>query len=90
MSALEFFKDEIKEYARLKIISEMALVKEHIRLLEQKHSCNLKGMENKIAEGKESFDLWDDYMEMKAYHHSLEELKNKVKELDHVKDIKIT
>ncbi|CEP67746.1 Uncharacterized [Moorella glycerini] len=90
MSALEVFKDEIKEYARLKIISEMVLIKEHIKLIEQKYGCNLKEMEQRIAAGKENFDLWDDYMEMKAYQRSLDELKNKIKELDHVKDIKIT
>lgn len=32
MGVLEVFSDEIKEYKRLKIISEMVLVKEHIKL----------------------------------------------------------
>ena len=89
MGILEVSKSEIKEYQKLKIISEMVLLKEHIKLFEQKYGCSFKEFEGRIKQAAEDFESWDDYLEWKAYQRSFEELKKKIGEIDHAKDIRI-
>ncbi|GEM_PF-2343236 len=67
MGTLEVSKNEIKEYQKLKIISEMVLLKEHIKLFEQKYECNFKEFEVCIKQAAEDFERWNDYLEWKAY-----------------------
>ena len=90
MDVLEVFEDEIKEYKRLKIISEMVLVREHIRLFEQKYGCSFQDFEKRVQQEAENFTQWDDYIEWKAYQKSFEGLKKKIGEIEHAKDIRIT
>ncbi|MDH7579009.1 MAG: hypothetical protein QHH75_14620 [Bacillota bacterium] len=89
MGVLEVFSDEIKEYKRLKIISEMVLVKEHIKLFEQKYGCAFQDFEKKVKQEAEDFGQWDDYIEWKAYQKSFEGLKKKIGEIEHAKDVRI-
>lgn len=89
MGILEVSKSEIKEYQKLKIISEMVLLKEHIKLFEQKYGCSFQEFEGRIRQSAEDFESWDDYLEWKAYQRSFEELKKKIGEIDRAKDIKI-
>jgi len=89
MGVLEVSKSEIKEYQKLKIISEMVLLKEHIKLFEQKYGCILKEFEERIKQTAEDFESWDDYLEWKAYQRNFEELKKKIGEIDRAKDIRI-
>jgi hypothetical protein len=89
MSILEVSKSEIKEYQKLKIISEMVLLKEHIKLFEQKYECSFKEFEANIKQVAEDFASWDDYLEWKAYQRSFEDLKKKIGEIERAKDIKI-
>ncbi|KFD40973.1 hypothetical protein HY02_10505 [Peptococcaceae bacterium SCADC1_2_3] len=89
MGILEVSKSEIKEYQKLKIISEMVLLKEHIKLFEQKYGCNFEEFEGRIKQAAEDFESWDDCLEWKAYQRSFEELKKKIGEIERAKDIRI-
>ncbi|SHJ68484.1 hypothetical protein [Desulfofundulus thermosubterraneus] len=78
MGILEVSKSEIKEYQKLKIISEMVLLKEHIKLFEQKYGCSFIEFERRIKQTAEDFESWDDYLEWKAYQRSFEGLKRRL------------
>lgn len=91
MKILKMPKDEIKEYERLKIISQMAMVKGKVELFEKKYRCSFNNFTKKVKKREnEDFNIWDDYIEWKAYAKSLEELKQKIKEIDDAEDIKVT
>ena len=82
-------RDEIKEYEKLKIISQLTPVREKIKLFESKYNCSFEEFEKKIKEEKEDFEKWDDYIEWKAYIETLKDLTAKLKEIEDVKDIRV-
>ena len=82
MKVLKIAKDEIKDYERLKIISRLAIVKGKIELFEKKYGFPFKEFNKKIKKKEnEDFNVWDDYIEWKAYIKTLEELKQRIKEI---------
>jgi len=81
--------DEIKEYEKLKIISQIAPIKEKIKIFEKKYQCNFREFKNKIKENKEKYEEWDDYIEWKAYIAALKDLQRKEREIENAKSIKI-
>ena len=82
-------KDEIIEYKKLKVISEITLTKEKVSLFERKYGCSIDEFRKRMENSKESFEEWDDYIEWKANFELLKDLENKLTELDNAKDIKI-
>jgi hypothetical protein len=79
MKTLKISKDEIKNYEKLKIISQIALVKTKIELFEKKYDCSFKNFYEKIKKTEhEDFEKWDDYIEWKAYVESLQDLEQKI------------
>jgi len=91
LKTLKISKDEIKEYEKLKVISQVAVVREKIELFEKKYRCCLDNFSKEINKREsEDFDMWDDYIEWKAYKKSLQELKQKIKEIDDAEDITVT
>lgn len=68
----------------------MAPIKDRIKLLENKYNCNFKNFEKKLKQQPEDFELWDDYIEWKAYQNKLKEIKEKIGEIKNAKDITIT
>ncbi|MBC8390811.1 MAG: hypothetical protein ISS13_04415 [Actinobacteria bacterium] len=91
MKILKIPKDEIKEYERLKIISQIAMVKGKIELFGKKYKCSFDNFAKEVKKREnEDFDIWDDYIEWKAYIKALDELKHKIKEIDNVEDITVT
>lgn len=82
--------DDVKEYEKLKIISQITPIKEKIRYFEKKYGCALEDMEKKFEDSKEDFAQWDDYIEWKAYFESLKDLEKRLKEVENAKDIRIT
>ena len=90
MSNLEILIDEVKEYKKLKLISEMIPIKERIKLFENKYDSNFLKFEKKVKQQPENFNLWDDYIEWKAYQTKFEEIKEKIGEIKNAKDITIT
>ena len=82
--------DEIKEYEKLKIISQATPIKEKVKIFENKYNCSFKEFEKKMGKNKENFGEWDDYIEWKAYLDTLEDLQRKQREIENAKHIKIT
>jgi len=87
MGTFDVLIDEVKEYKKLKLISEMLPIKERIKLLENRYDCNFKNFEKKIKKQPENFELWDDYIEWKAYQNKFDEIKGKIGEINNAKDI---
>ena len=82
-------KDEIIEYEKLKVISEITLTKEKMILFEKKYGCSIDAFIKKMEKTDENLEDWDDYIEWKAKFEILKDLENKLIELDNAKDIKI-
>ncbi|MTI86157.1 MAG: hypothetical protein FH756_20260 [Firmicutes bacterium] len=90
LDTLEVLIDEVKEYKKLKLISEMVPIKERIKLFENRYDCNFKNFEKKIKNQAENFELWDDYIEWKAYQEKFDNIKEKIGKITNAKDITIT
>jgi hypothetical protein len=91
LKTLKISKDEIKDYEKLKIISQIALVKTKIELFEKRYNCSFKDFDKKIKKTKhEDFEKWDDYIEWKSYVESLQDLDQKIREIDDAEDITVT
>jgi len=82
-------QDEIKDYLKLKTLSQLAIYKEKIRLFENKYASNFSQFEKKMISSKEEFEVWDDYIEWKAYEGLLLDLKKKLGDIDTAGHIKI-
>jgi len=91
MKVLKISQEEIKEYEKFKIYSELVYLEEKIKFFEKKYKMSFKNFEKKMKkQRREKFLWWDDYLEWKAYETKEKELKNKIKEIDAVQNIKIT
>ncbi len=87
---LKVTKEEIIDFEKLKIISELAPVKSRIKQFEKKYKCAFDVFEKKINTSREEqFEEWDDYIEWKGYFESLKSLELKSKEIENVKSIQI-
>jgi hypothetical protein len=61
---LKVTKEEIVNYEKLKIISEMASIKSRIRQFETKYKCAFETFEKKVnTANEEKFEEWDEYIE---------------------------
>ena len=87
---IEISKKEIKEYEQLKIISELTMIREKIRLFEGKYGCSLVEFNQKMGNKDENFEEWDDFIEWTAYIESEKHLIEKLDEVEKAQDIKIT
>lgn len=76
--------EDIKIFEKLKLISQMAPVKERINSVERKHGCGLEAFEDRIVHRPEDFERWDDFIEWKAYTESLKDLESKLKNIEDV------
>lgn len=84
-------KDEIKRYLKVSILSEMTQVKEKIRLFEKKYDCSFSEFEKRIKDAeKENFEMWDDYIEWKAYMERFYELKKRLRAVENAESIEVT
>ncbi len=54
--------------------SIIAIVKERISSIENKHGCSLETFEYRLKQLPENFERWDDFIEWKAYANSLKNL----------------
>ena len=82
-------QDEIKDYLKLKILSQLATYKEKIRMFENKYALNFTQFEKKMQNSEEQFEIWDDYIEWKAYEGLLIDLRKKLGDIDTAGHIKI-
>lgn len=81
--------DDIKAFEKLKLISQIAPVKERIKSFESKHRCNLDSFEEKIKQPPEDFERWDDFIEWKAYVDSLKDLESRLKKIEDATNFRI-
>ena len=87
MMSLEIHEKEIKHYTKLKIIGDLAPIKEHVKLFEKKYGLSFNDFEKQISEESEDFEKWDDYIEWKAYQRKQIDL-NKI--LDGIDNDRVT
>ncbi len=66
--------------SKMILISELAPLREHIKMLEKSKGCTFEKFEERIKSKSEEFTDWDDYIEWKAYQNKIEELQNRIKE----------
>lgn len=81
--------DDIKAFEKLKLISQMAPVKERIGSFEGKYGCTLKAFEEQLRQLPEDFERWDDFIEWKAYADSLKDLESKLKKIEDATNFRI-
>ncbi|WP_227738727.1 hypothetical protein [Thermococcus eurythermalis] len=89
MSEIIVSKRDLLIYEKLRIISELAPIRERIRAFERKYGMTLREFEEKLKDSEESFVAWDDYIEWKAYVRKFEELKKRLKEIEHAERVRI-
>ena len=88
--SLEIHEKEIKQYKKLKIIGDLAPIKEYIKLFEKKYGLSFHEFEKQVNEEPEDFERWDDYIEWKAYQEKINELNKRLGSIEDAKDIKFT
>lgn len=81
--------EDIKTFEKLKLISQIAPVKERINSYERKHGCSLEAFEDRIAHNPEDFERWDDLIEWKAYSDCLRDLESKLKKIEDATNFRI-
>ena len=89
MSEVVITRDEIIMYEKLKIISEIAPIRERIAEFERKYGMSLEEFEEKLKESEESFEAWDDYIEWKAYVRKLKDLQEKLREIENAQRVRV-
>ncbi|USS41043.1 hypothetical protein NF865_02160 [Thermococcus aggregans] len=82
-------KKDLKTYEKLKLISEIAPIRERIKMFERKYNCSLEEFEKRLKEEEEDFEAWDDYIEWRAYVKTFKELKKKLKEIEDAQGVRI-
>ena len=82
--------DEIKQYEKLKLISELSLVKVKLDLFKKLYNCTFEEFEKNIQDStEERFEEWDDYIEWKAYREKKNDIEKKMDELENATEVKI-
>ena len=89
MKAVEVSKEEVLDFLRLELISEISSISFAIDFFEKKYSKKFDEFEKGIAGHEEKYEEWDDYVEWKAYQETYKDRTKKLKELDNAEDIKI-
>lgn len=81
--------EDIKTLERLRIISQIAPMREKMRSFVRKYGCDFQEFEESIKSRPESFEAWDDLIEWKAYEQALKELELKLKRIEDAADVGI-
>ncbi len=74
--------NDIMQYKKLKLIGDIAPVREHLKLFEAKHGMLLEEFEQQLKTAAEDFEKWDDYIEWKAYSEKMIELKKALQSIE--------
>jgi len=81
--------EDIRAFEKLKLISQIAPLKERIRSLERKYKCDLKAFEDKLKQLPEDFERWNDFIEWKAYADSLKDLEARLRKIEDATNFRI-
>ena len=74
--------NDIMQYKKLKLIGDIAPVREHLKLFETKYGMLLEEFEQQLKTADEDFEKWDDYIEWKAYSEKMIELKKALQSIE--------
>jgi predicted nucleic acid-binding Zn-ribbon protein len=88
-SSIMISLEDIKAFEKLKLISEIAPLKERIRSFERKYSCDLKDFEAELKLLTEDFERWDDFIEWKAYADSVKDLEARLRKVEDATNFRI-
>ena len=80
---------DVKAFAKLSVISQLAPLKERIRYFEKKYGCDLSAFEDGIKQLPEDFERWDDFIEWKAYMESIKELEARIEMIEDAEDVRV-
>ncbi len=87
--SIKISKDEIKEYEKMKIKSQITLLNEKNILFENKYGASIEDFNESMKNKQENFEEWDDYIEWKATVEAIKDLKTKLDEIENAKDIQV-
>jgi hypothetical protein len=66
---------KVKDYYYLNVLSEYHKVKDKIQFYENKYGIDFLNFEKSVnSSEKEDFEIWDDYIEWKAFFLSLDKI----------------
>jgi len=75
-------QQDIINYAKMKLYTDLTLVKEKLALFKKKYDCDFNIFENQVKSAtEEDFERWDDYIEWKAFNQKQERLLSKIDRL---------
>lgn len=75
-------KNDIGTLLYLDILSDKLLIEEKIKLFNKKYNKSLSAIEKQINHTKtENLELWDDYIEWKAYLDFLSDINKKIDDI---------
>jgi flagellar assembly factor FliW len=69
---------------------ELYNAKERIRLLELKYQKEFLEFESWMEQTEEDFEVWNDYLQWKAYERLIKDLTQEIVDVDNATDIQIT
>jgi hypothetical protein len=77
-------KQEVGNWLLMEYMAARHTAQSRLRFFEQKYRQSWEDFDNKIKlSEKEDFDIWDDYIEWKAYVKTAKELSAKIDEVRH-------
>jgi len=78
-----FNKQGVADLLLLDVLADLHRVKRKIAHFRSKYGAELDAFESRVNTEDESFELYDDLIEWKAYRASFEDLNQRVEELKH-------
>jgi hypothetical protein len=77
-------KQQISSWVLLDYSAQKQTFQEKIGFLEKKYSTDFKSFELNLEKAiKDNFEIWDDYIEWKAYNEFLKEVLAKIEDVRH-------
>lgn len=83
-------KEDVRTFEKLITISQIAPIKERIRIFEKKYGYTFEEFEDTIKKEREDFEKWDEYIEWKAYTETLKNLESRLSAIENAQDIRVT
>ena len=81
---MEVNAEEYKNFQRFKLIPELAVTMDRVKLFEQKYNMSFEEFEQFVNESEENFEYWDAYIEWKAYIETMKDINIKLDKLKNV------
>jgi hypothetical protein len=79
---MEVDAEEYKNFLRFKLIPELAVIMDRVKLFEQKYNKSFQEFEQFVNESEENFEFWDAYIEWKAYIETMKDINLKLDKLE--------